>query len=241
MRVGFIVALPQELRTLTRIRARLGESIRLSVNARAVLCGMGPQAAGMAAGQIAADAIDGLISWGCAGAVDARWLPGTLVIPAHVTAESGDRLSCDASWRSRLLQKLSPHLTIGSGDIQEVSRVLSEPGEKRAFAAANQTVAVDMESAAIGRVAESHGLRFLVLRAIADTADARLPSSLIQAMEPAGSVRLSLLLTRLARRPREFRSLIRLYIQFRAARNSLTRTAEIAGDELGLGYSSKVK
>jgi adenosylhomocysteine nucleosidase len=80
--------------------------------------------------------------------------------------------------------------------------------------------AVDMESAAIARVAAARGLPFLVARVIVDTAADSLPSSVTAASE-SGELQIWPLMAALARTPAQIIDLIRLARRFRVAHHAL--------------------
>ena len=63
--------------------------------------------------------------------------------------------------------------------------------------------AVDMESFAIGCAAQQHGLSFLIVRAITDTADVSLPNSLSKIVNGRGVIRRTTVLWEILKNPLE--------------------------------------
>jgi adenosylhomocysteine nucleosidase len=230
--VGFVVALKAEARSLIK-RAVVPETcIRLPDSAFLRLAGMGPDRAGRAADALVAEGAAALISWGCAGGLQESILPGTLILPDKILTSDLKPLSVDISWRERLLRRLQGHLDIMKGPLIESPNVLRSPPEKTALFEKSGALAVDMESAAIARVAVAAQLPFLAVRAVSDSATLAIPPPLLNVTDVFGRVRLFQLLISLARRPHLLPSLIRLGFSFRAAQNTLTKVVRLTGPQL---------
>ncbi len=75
-----------------------------------------------------------------------------------------------------------------TGKFVSVDRVLINSGEKRQLHIETGAVGVDMESAAIGEVAQEHGVPFLIVRAISDGAHDDLPVDFNLFLQPSGWV-----------------------------------------------------
>lgn len=75
-----------------------------------------------------------------------------------------------------------------TGKFVSVNRVLTNSGEKRQLHVDTGAVGVDMESAAIGEVAQEHGVPFLIVRAISDGAHDDLPVDFNLFLRPSGWV-----------------------------------------------------
>ena len=84
--------------------------------------------------------------------------------------------------------------------------------------------AVDMESLAVAEVAVAHGMPFLSVRAIVDTAADELPRAVLDASSE-GPLRLSRLLLGVFRSPPQILPLLRLARRYRAATRSLAAVA----------------
>jgi adenosylhomocysteine nucleosidase len=67
-----------------------------------------------------------------------------------------------------------------------VDRVLTYSVDKHKLKASTGAVGVDMESAAIGEVAQGHGLSFLIVRAISDGVNEDLPVDFNLFLKPSG-------------------------------------------------------
>ncbi len=144
---------------------------------------------------------DLLVSFGLAGGLDPTLAAGTLLVPSEIVAPDGQRFACDAS--HHFLNAIC--LPMAGSDV-----LLASPDEKAQIRSRTGAVAVDMESHAVARVAKAKGVPFLVLRAVADTADMALPGFIADATTPEGKTRIGIILMGLARNPAALPDLIRL-------------------------------
>jgi adenosylhomocysteine nucleosidase len=117
------------------------------------------------------------------------------------------------------------------GQLAESRHIVPTPAEKQALFATTNAAAVDMESAAVARVAQAHGLPFLAVRAVADTAAMAMPAAVLVSLNPRGDVRPGKLLAHLARHPAQVSELIRLGRAFGAAVGTLRRVRQVAGTD----------
>ncbi len=193
---------------------------------------MGPDRARRAADGLVAEGATALISWGCAGGLQESILPGTLILPDKIMTSDQTALFVDDSWRERLLQRLAKEVDVIGGALIESPAVLSSPPEKTALYKRSGALAVDMESAAIARVAASARLPFLAVRAVSDSAAMAIPALSLTATDAFGRVRLFQLLVSLARRPHHLSDLIRVGLGFHAAQKTLAKVARLGGPQL---------
>ncbi|MGH7687914.1 MAG: hypothetical protein ACREN2_14020 [Candidatus Dormibacteria bacterium] len=107
-----------------------------------------------------ADAV--LLSLGLGGGLTADLEPGTVVVPAVIGNEHGDRWSCDPVWAGALrdaAQRLG--LPVAAGALVATERIVT--GRARATWAAQGYSAADMESATVaGRAARAVALRVIL-------------------------------------------------------------------------------
>ncbi len=227
--LGIVSALSVEAKMLSD---HPGSFQRLSGNATAenndktgnillAVSGTGPEAAKKAAMLLVSKGATSLVSWGCAGALTERLVPGDLLLPQAVMGEDGQILYTDSVCRNRLVQMLPARLKTHAGMFVESSRVVTHPGEKIILAKIAGAVAVDMESAAIGRIAQDKGIPFIIIRTVADTARDVLPEALASAVNNQGKIRMPFLLKTLLRHPGLCLPLIRQGLHFYAAARSL--------------------
>jgi adenosylhomocysteine nucleosidase len=175
--------------------------------------------------------VEGLVSFGLAGALAPDLRAGELLLPGEVIAPDGRRIATDPAWRARLAG-----LADGRSDPLLGSDALIESAAvKTALHRASGALALDMESHAVALAARAAGLPFVVIRAIADPADRALPAAARVALDAEGRVRMLAVLAGLLRRPRDLPALLRLARQGAAGLRTLRRVAARAGPGLGLG------
>ncbi len=111
----------------------------------------------------------------------------------------------------------------------------SSPADKEIAFRQSAAAAVDLESFAVARVAARHGLPFLAVRAIADTALDSLPRSLMVAAAATTDVNMGRLLGALVRAPADLPGTIRLARRYAVASRALkvvARSGALAAFEL---------
>jgi adenosylhomocysteine nucleosidase len=188
---------------------------------------MGAECAEAAAEKLIKNGANALLSWGCAGGLLDGLSAGDLLVPARVVGVEGADYLVDEVWRNKVLQTLS----IASDErvIAESLALLNDVVAKRQLAETKDAAAVDMESAAVLRVAKCHGLPGLVLRAVADTCHDSLPKSLDAALNPLGELRALRFAANLLRRPADIPALFALGTRFSRASATLRRTRSTLG------------
>jgi adenosylhomocysteine nucleosidase len=196
------------------------------------LSGIGTRSARLAAKDLVEQGANALISWGSAGGLDPELSPGSLVLPERVLSSEQISYSVDRSWHSRLLTLLSEHVGLHTGPLIESPAVLKTPEEKLYLSKRSGAIAVDMESAAVAKVALKAQIPFVAIRAVLDPVDMRLPTSVLAATDELWRLRPLRLLKGLARHPQEFYLLIQLVRYFRAARATLTSVKHLTGHRL---------
>jgi hopanoid-associated phosphorylase len=228
--LGIVVAVDTEHAILRKAMASWPHSAVPSV----AVSGMGQEAAGRAAERLAASGIRGLMSFGYAGAIRPGLRRGTLLIAEDVQDDQGTSFPCDAAWRQALRGALAGHADVTAGSFLSVGTVVSSPQEKARLAAGSRSPAVDMESAAVARVAGRHGLPFLTLRAIVDEAHHAVPKAASAAVDAQGRSRPWRIVLPLLRQPSQIKGLLMLARGARAADRSLAEACRLAGPGFGL-------
>lgn len=127
---------------------------------------------------------DVVISTGFAGALNSSPI-GSLVIGQEVLlGQSADllfdsepqRIVCHPEWVNTSLNiQLNGPYPVQGGRFVTMDRVLTQALQKQILGKRTGAVAVDMESGAIGQVAQQHGIPFLIVRAISDGVNEDLP------------------------------------------------------------------
>lgn len=160
-----------------------------------------------------------LLSFGIAGALDPALQPGDLVIADAVELADGRRISCDAAWRQRVLEKSE---AVG-GLIAGRSIAAATSAEKSTLFRTSNAVAVDMESHHVAEIASRHGLPFLVIRAVADTAHDTVPPAALVGLNEEGRPAIGAVLLSLLTKPWQLPGLIRVALRSRTAMAALLR------------------
>lgn len=225
MTTGIIIALPEELSTLTAKKIALGKCSLISENTLVAFAGTGPANAIKATELLLAKGSTKLISWGCAAALDGSLNAGDLCLPKTIIAENQQRYPTHPVWQQHTTKLLSGLHPFSSGSLCESSSIVATIVDKKNLYDTIGSVALDMESAAIAKVAHEANIPFLVIRAIADPANMNMPKAVIHALNNEGSVDIKKLLVYLLTHPYEIPSLIKLGLAFRLARKKLKSVA----------------
>ncbi|MDQ6987999.1 MAG: hypothetical protein Q9M25_09370 [Mariprofundaceae bacterium] len=197
-----------------------------TTNILLAVSGIGAEAAEKSAMRLVDRGATALVSWGCAGGLVARMNSGDLLLPQAVISTHGEILHTDAIWRNHLMRMLPASLRPHEGILIESRCIVANPAEKRTLAKIAGAVAVDMESAAIGRVARNEGIPFIVIRSVADTLNEGIPDAITSAADAQGNIRIKQLLIPIIRQPRLWPQLIRQGLNFHAASRTLRMVAQ---------------
>ncbi len=236
IRVGIVVAMPSESRTLCREALRVGEQHALGDRSLLAVSGVGERHAERAAQALVDAGVGGLVSWGCAAGLDAELPAGALCLPEFIVTADGRRWPTDSAWRHEVVAALGRRTVFG-GALAHVSQVIPTSAAKRALAAKAGAVVADMESAAIARVAHRHRLPLLLVRSVVDPLGLTLPAVVTDHVDASGRVPLAPLLRSLLRQPGDLLTLLQLASGFRAALASLRAVAACAGADLLLAQA----
>jgi adenosylhomocysteine nucleosidase len=205
-KIGFVVGLTAEARILDGcgfLVAVGGGSSEGAMRAAEALIVLGAEA---------------LISFGLAGGLAPEWRPGEIIIPETVR-EYEDIYECDPD----LLTWLGGANTAAMLADKYIAETASQKaGLFQKFGAA----AVDMESGAVARVATAATVPFAVLRAIADPSIRDLPPAALVALNSAGRIGLTRVITSIVRRPGQLPSLLALAGDAAAARKTLRQKVQ---------------
>lgn len=193
------------------------------------VAGAKPERAAAAAVELIRAGCQGVISYGIAGGLVPGLAAGTIVIADRVLDAQGRALPTDAAWRERLIVRLAHGTGIVTGAVAGSDRAIGSPEAKAALARSSGALAVDMESHAVGRSAARLGIPFLVIRAIADTAEHGLPGWLAGVIDAQGRTRIPALVSGLLTHPADLQRLIGLGRATGRALAALRRLALDAG------------
>ncbi|WP_411727923.1 phosphorylase [Methyloglobulus sp.] len=233
MITGIVVALPEELSTLTTKKLAKGCVETLVDKILVIYSGAGAENACAASELLVRHGALCLISWGCAAALVESLRPGELVLANSCI--DADHLAFDLNnedWLIHVKDCLSKRLTVRTytGKLAESKAIVASSHDKAQIGSATGAIALDMESAVIARVAQAHDLPFLSIRAIADPLNMDLPKAVSHALNDQGEIILSKLLFYLLLHLTELPSLLRLGLHFRAAKKTLKLVAKQLDD-----------
>jgi adenosylhomocysteine nucleosidase len=224
--IGILVALPEELSTLTSRKLAQGDCVSLADNILLAFAGAGPANAERATHLLIANGAKKLISWGCAAALSPQLKPGDLMLAEQLLSEQQRVFDTDPRWRKHLQQLLDKQFPISNGKLAESSHIVSNSSDKQQIYRQTGAIALDMESCAMAKVAEQSNLPCLAIRTIADPVGMDLPQAVTQALNSQGEVELSKLLRFLLTHPWEASGLIKLGLHFHAAQKTLRTIAK---------------
>lgn len=221
-RVGVIVAMPWEAHRLIGHYPAddvepLGKDTELRIS------GIGAERAERTAHALAQSGAAGLMSCGLAGGLQPRLVPGTVIVADAVIDTDGTRWTTDDAWVRDLVRRQSHWhaATVLCSDSP-----VTETHEKSRLYTRYQAAAVDMESAAVARVASQNRLPLAVLRVIVDPAWLAVPAAAFEALDPRGRVRAARLARGLLRHPTQTGALVHLALCRRDAGAALEDVAQ---------------
>ncbi|WP_161966101.1 hypothetical protein [Steroidobacter cummioxidans] len=222
-RTGFITALASEARTL---RPAFGSSTANDV--LIAVAGIGATAAGRAAAAVMEAGADALVSWGYAGGLAPNLSAGTLVVPDRIVCTDGSVFDTDESWREALSARIAAgQQAVRCATLLSSSLILADEECKSRHFLSSGAIAVDMESAAIARVAQAWNVPFLAVRAVLDTSGEQLPRAIADAIGPEGKLRWAQLWRDVVCSPRTLQQLLALRSNYRDARRALIAAAGV--------------
>lgn len=233
---GLVIAMPFEGRALLGRAGWKSEDGRMvrcfetpgGAGLLAVISGPGPGKALDAARWIVARGAKALAVIGVAGGLDPALNPGDLVV-AETVLESGgtdpsERWTPDNGAARSLYDALAAEgFSVRRGAVITVVFPLLTTEDKCLLHRQSGALAVDMESAAIARVAAESGIPLLVLRAVSDASDEPLAPDFVGCWTEGGVLRPALLARAIARRPALALSVIRTEISLISALAALRR------------------
>ena len=172
-----------------------------------------PEGANDAAEQLVKQGVSALVSFGFAGALDPAMRAGSVIVPGSILFE-GTRYAANHTLAERF-GGLTAHCLVAG------TAIAADVASKRRLRATTQADAIDLESGGLARVARAHGLPFVAVRAISDTADQDLPPAALLALDEQGHINLGKVLISLLRQPNQLVPLMRLAANASSARRAL--------------------
>ena len=228
--LGIVVSLPWELKSLTRQTIHVGACRRIRDDTLVALSGIGAERAYEAGALLVSRGATALLSWGCAAALDDRLKAGSVVLPERVIRATGESYPVSAEWHRRLYQTLSAKYPVSTDALVESETIVKTPDAKRTLAQRTLAVATDMESGAQARLARARRMPFIVVRVIVDTASTQMPENVMRALDHKGDINVGSFLARAFLRPADGITMMKLGIQFNAARKTLKKASALVLD-----------
>lgn len=225
MIAGIIVALPDELDTLTSVSIEKGRCVPVADNLLVAYSGAGGKNAQAAAKLLVAKGASALISWGCAAGLAATLKPGELVLADSLLDSDYQRVPFDLRWQQHTKTVLAKTLSVQTGCLVESKQLVSSTQDKKQLHTATNAAILDMESVAVAKVALHYQMPFLAIRAVADPVSMSLPHAVQHALNDQGEIELGKLGWFLITHPSEIVGLIKLGLHFSAAKKTLARVA----------------
>jgi len=167
-----------------------------------------------------------LLIVGVCGGLAADLAACDLVVPDAVgCAGDADAPAPDAAWLARLPEGLGRR-----GGLVSIERIAATAEEKGHLAADLQpsALAVDLETAALARVAAAHGVPYLVVRAVSDRVDESMPAFLQACIRRDGSMGRAAIVCSALRRPGRIKMLRALGRRMGRCAEALADAAEVA-------------
>lgn len=226
MITGIVVALPEELSTLTSKKIDKGCCVYITDTIVLAYSGAGANNARSASELLIAQGATRLISWGCAAALSETLKSGDLVLADTLIDAEGTQITIDPDWRGYTKNLLSTSLQVHTGSLAESNCIVAASQDKKHLHTQTGAVALDMETIAIAKVARQHQLPFLAIRAIADPVNMNLPEAVNHSLNNQGDIMLGKLLLFIALHPSELPGLIKLGLHFNNAKNTLKLVAK---------------
>lgn len=229
LRLGIAAALAAEARCLWRRPARIGEVQALPDGVLLCVSGIGPDAASRAGARLLAAGAGALLSWGTAAALAPAMQAGDLLLPVQVQTAHSGAITVSPPWHRGLQQRLSRRFHTLTEPLTEATAVLCTSADKQALHAQTGAAAADMESAALGIMAQQARIPFAVVRVVADGAATAVPAWLAADIDAAGGLRLISLLGACLGHPGDWPALLALARSFHTAQATLKGVARYAG------------
>ena len=238
MITGIVVALPEELTTLTSIKIDKGCCRFIADKLLVAYSGAGPINAQSAAELLVAEGATRLMSWGCAAALSASLKPGDLILADKLIDAGNVEMAINADWYSYAKNRLAKFVVVHGGCLAESINIVSSSTDKKQLHSITGAVALDMESIAIAKVARQHTIPFLAIRVIVDPVNMNLPLAINHSLNDRGEIVLGKLLLFLFLHPAELPGLIKLGLHFNAAKKTLKSVAKHLDTVTDFNYSN---
>ncbi len=192
---------------------------------RALVVGGKPEKRAATIADAIAAGATGLISFGIAGGLDPKLVPGTVLLPETVHTDRGETFVADEKWRRRLMAQIPSAIP---GAIYGGEAVVSRVSDKRILFGRTKALAVDLESGPVARAATAAGIPFIVLRSVADPAHRNLPHAAVLGLNDKGRVAYGAVFGQMVRNLHQLPALLFTAMETRRALTAMHAIAEPA-------------
>ncbi len=172
--------------------------------------------------------VDGILSFGSAGAASPDMKPGDLLVAGSVIDPAGSEHPTSKPWTDVLCQALG----VNPVRIAGVDKVADAAAKSR-LCSAHGVSAIDMESHIMAILAARANMPFAVLRAIVDPVDFTMPDYVLDTVRPDGSISFLPVLAGLCLQPMSLGRLLDLNRYNKLAMGSLSGAARTLGPGFG--------
>lgn len=162
-----------------------------------------------------------LLSFGLAGGLKPGLKAGTLIIASTICAV-GETKYCDDDWNARFLRKMPKAIV---GPVWASGTIVKRAQDKRTLFEQSGCLAADMESYAVAEAALAARIPFVVVRAVADTAEMNLPPAALIPLREDGSVDMRGVIKSILNSPAQLPRLMHLGLNTRKAMSALKQAA----------------
>jgi adenosylhomocysteine nucleosidase len=226
-KLGIIAALPAEAECLYNKKLNITSPIEIQKDIFLCLSGIGYESARHAANELLRFNIDGLISWGVAGAIDPSLNSGDLIV-ANTIISPDIMYSTSNEWKNKLSEYIqNKYGKVINADIASSREICASTSDKENLLHRTNALAVDMESAAIAETAKNNNLDFLAIRTIADQAHSSIPEAVLKHTDNLGNPKLLKFVLSCILKPGQIRDIIILAKNYNSALKNLS---DIASD-----------
>ncbi len=226
-KLGIIAALPAEAACLYNKNLNICAPVEIQKDIFLCLSGIGDVSASNAAKKLLEYKIDSIISWGVAGALDIKLNSGDLIFADSVISQN-ETFQTSTDWKNKLLEHVKKSkIKVHHGNIVSSKEVCSSISDKNNLSVKTNAVAVDMESAAIAKIASKNNLDFIVIRSIADKADTTIPEAVVKYTNNLGRPNILKFVLSCILRPAQIRE---IYILAKSYKLALKTLVDLAPD-----------
>ncbi|WP_083254094.1 phosphorylase [Pandoraea sp. ISTKB] len=202
-----------------------------------VVCAQNSTLAGELEATIAREGARGLVSFGTAGGLIPGVKAGQWVIAHKVLdmPQQAREYVTSIAWADALHRAIPRALR---ADTAGVTAPVVSAADKAALFRESGAAAADMESHIVARVAQAHGLPFVVARVVIDPAERSLPPAALAGMRSDGSTDILGVLRSLAGNPLQLPALLRVGQDAGRAKKAMTHGRQIVALRLGEGFGA---